>query len=122
MRGRYYPLDFPHAIDPNGRPFESDHRDCTQEPVARTVESVEDRNQRANELKQAAGDGPQIIVSPETPASGADIRAIVRAVALRILECELDYLDFEELRDEYYPELAGITDEQIRAVVREDLS
>jgi len=85
-------------------------------------EPVEDRNARENAAKQAVGEGPQIIVSPETPASGADIRAIVRAVALRILESELDYHGIEELRDEHYPELAGITDAQIRDVIEEDLS
>jgi len=110
MRGHYYSDEDRNARENAGRKrFQHN-------------ESAEDRNQRANELKQAAGDGPQIIVSPETPASGADIRAIVRAVALRILESELDYHGIEELRDEHYPELAGITDEQIRAVVREDLS
>jgi sugar/nucleoside kinase (ribokinase family) len=114
MRGRYYPDDFinPARVTVSG-PF---HVTGIQ------PESTEDRNARENAAKQAAGDGPQIIVSPETPSSGADIRAIVRAVALRILESELDYHGIEELRDEHYPELTGIEDEQIRRVIREELA
>lgn len=90
--------------------------------ILRQPESAEDRNARENAAKAAAGNGPQVIVSPETPAGPEDIRAIVRAVALKVLRSEVDYHGVDELSERYYPELKGITAEQINAVILEDLS
>ncbi len=59
-------------------------------------------------------------MSPETPASGADIAAIVNAVALQVLRGELDW-DERPLRD-HHPTLQGITREQIDAVIAEGLA
>lgn len=63
---------------------------------------------------------PQVIISPETPSSGADVRAIVQAVALRVLLGELDYSE-QDLR-EHAPALNGISSAQIRAAIEEGLA
>lgn len=85
------------------------------------IVSAEDRNQRENELKQAAGEGPTIYPSPETPSSAADVRAIIRHVAFVTLLNDLDYHGLSQLSGFYHVVLQGITEEQIRAIIAEEL-
>jgi hypothetical protein len=84
------------------------------------VESAEDRNARENKAKQDAGQGPQVIAGPETPFNREDLSAIVRHVALQVLLNEVDYSE-RDLRA-HHPALAGITSEQLRSAILEDLS
>jgi hypothetical protein len=121
MRGHYYDNFSGRAIGPTDAPtLTLQHRDYAAKPVT-DRELTEDRNARENKAKQDAGNGPQIIVSPETPAGAEDVRAIVRAIALQVLRSELDYHGLAELA-EHYPALNGIRVEQVYAVIREDLA
>lgn len=108
MRGHYYDGFSGKAIKP------------TDNPTLVVAESTEDRNARENTALHLSGKGPQIIVSPSEPASGADIAAIVQAVALRILQGELDW--DETILREYHPTLRGITRAQLDAVIAEGLA
>lgn len=107
MRGIYY-NDVDRA---NGAP---------QGPyTGQAFESAEDRNARENTAKAAAGQGPQVIAGPDTVPFREDIAAIVQAVALRILESELDWSE-SDLREKH-PALNGIPAEDIRQAIREGL-
>ncbi len=109
MRGHYYPSDYAREL-----------RLVGTSSTVRTIPSAEEQNARANEIKQAAGQGPQIIVGPDAPFDARDVAAIVQAVALRELLGNLDYHGLSELQD-IYPALVGIDAEQIRAAIEEGL-
>lgn len=58
--------------------------------------------------------------SPEHPSTVADLRAIVAYIAYRVLQSEFDYSE-HDLRIAY-PQLRGITSEQLRAAIQEGLA
>lgn len=64
--------------------------------------------------------GPLVYIAPERPAEPADRAAIVRAVALRVLQSELEWSE-SDIRDTF-PALNGIDRAEIDAVIAEDLS
>ena len=92
-------------------------------PARETVqvtETEEDRNARENAAKPY-WDRPHVFGSPETPSTGADIRAIVQYVALRVLLNDLDYHGLQSLVSNYHAELQGITEAQVRQAIAEGL-
>ena len=57
--------------------------------------------------------------SPEHPSTVADLCAIVTYVAYRVLQSDFDYSE-HDLR-ETYPQLRGITSEQLQTAIQEGL-
>jgi len=78
-----------------------------------------DANARANALKAAAGEGPQVIPGPDSAPTVEDARAIIRRVAVQEFASQWEY-DSESIRD-HHPALNGIEDSEIDALIAEDL-
>jgi hypothetical protein len=79
-----------------------------------------EQNARANALKSAAGQGPQVFGSDDVPTLD-DARAIIRRAAVQEFLSQLDFSGLDTLRL-YHPSLVGIDADTIRETLTEDLS
>ena len=114
MRGHYFDNFSGKAISPSSQP-------PLTELTLPEPESDGDRNARQNAAKQAAGEGPTIIIGPDSAPTYEDARAIVERVALQVLLNELDYHGLSELAGNYFAELEGLSEDTIRRAIEEGL-
>ncbi len=96
------------------------HRDILREAMPRTCHDVLPGESLLAPKGTVVGAHYDVQESLERPSTPADLQAIVEYVAYGVLQSELDWSE-HDLR-EAYPQLEGITSEQLQAAIREGLA